>query len=297
MSENFLKYGRLAIYITVSSLSVFALVGCTSGYGQKFQELGTIKEGTFQEKELSEGVYFCQGEFSDLNGTVQALSLLTIDTDKAEVCLGYIKGERHPVSSLAKQYDAIAAVNGGYFKYTTPVTPSGFFKANSTIVNANPANEVADCGYLYIDPPSFYGIWTPEELQVDRYRNVFWSYPILLLDGKVSRRMGDFSHVASRHARTAFGITSSQQILLLVVDKGHAVNSADRVPEGMTCLELANVMKKLDASEAINLDGGGSSTMYIRGEDAPVNVPSESVDANVKKERPVYSILYVVSRQ
>ena len=34
---------------------------------------------------------------------------------------------------------------------------------------------------------------------------------------------------------------------------------------GLTILELANFMKEMGCNEAINLDGGGSSTMYVDG--------------------------------
>ena len=37
------------------------------------------------------------------------------------------------------------------------------------------------------------------------------------------------------------------------------------MPVGLTTLELANLMKELGAKQAINLDGGGSSSLYIAG--------------------------------
>lgn len=55
---------------------------------------------------------------------------------------------------------------------------------------------------------------------------------------------------------------------------------------GMTLNEFADLFVELGASEAYNLDGGGSSTMYFNGR--VVNQPSGK-----EKERGVSDILYV----
>ncbi|MDF1604045.1 phosphodiester glycosidase family protein [Nocardioides sp. YIM 152315] len=75
------------------------------------------------------------------------------------------------------------------------------------------------------------------------------------------------------HPRTAVGVDrESGQILLLVID---GRSSASR---GYTMVELANLMIDLGADEALNLDGGGSSTMIARdatGADQVLNRPSD----------------------
>jgi exopolysaccharide biosynthesis protein len=62
----------------------------------------------------------------------------------------------------------------------------------------------------------------------------------------------------SRAARTAVGITKKGDLLFVVVennDKG----------KGATLEELSELMIKLGAVDAMNLDGGGSSTMVVNG--------------------------------
>jgi exopolysaccharide biosynthesis protein len=75
------------------------------------------------------------------------------------------------------------------------------------------------------------------------------------------------------HPRTAVGIDrDSGQILLLVVDGRSSVS------RGYTMVELANLMIDLGADEALNLDGGGSSTMIGRdatGVNQVLNTPSD----------------------
>ncbi|MNP65019.1 hypothetical protein D3C76_1605730 [compost metagenome] len=55
---------------------------------------------------------------------------------------------------------------------------------------------------------------------------------------------------------------------------------------GMTLTELADLMQDLGATEAYNLDGGGSSTMYFMGR--VVNNPQGK-----NQERGVSDILYI----
>lgn len=60
----------------------------------------------------------------------------------------------------------------------------------------------------------------------------------------------------TRHPRTAAGIVNGRTLLLVVVDGRRPAYS-----NGMPLDELAHLMKRLGAREAINLDGGGSSTL------------------------------------
>lgn len=115
---------------------------------------------------------------------------------------------------------------------------------------------------------------------------VIGGYPVLL-DGGVPR--GDLgvaerpSFAAARHPRTAVGFDSAGNLLwLVVVDGRQAPRSA-----GMSLPELADLLLALGAEEALNLDGGGSSAMSLRGR--IVNRPSDA-----RGERTVANSLWLV---
>jgi hypothetical protein len=74
--------------------------------------------------------------------------------------------------------------------------------------------------------------------------------------------------VAARQPRTLAGVRADGTILLVTVDGRRPGWSA-----GMTLPEAARLMRSLGARDALNLDGGGSSTMTVRGE--VVNRPSD----------------------
>ena len=90
------------------------------------------------------------------------------------------------------------------------------------------------------------------------------------------------SFVAGRNPRTLAGVRADGTLLLVTVDGRRPGWSA-----GMTLRESALLMRSLGARDALNLDGGGSTTMVVRGE--VVNRPSDRVG-----ERPVSDALLVL---
>lgn len=85
-----------------------------------------------------------------------------------------------------------------------------------------------------------------------------------------------------RHPRTLAGITAQGHLLLVVVDGRDPDRSV-----GLTFEESTALMRALGAVDAVNLDGGGSSTMMVG--DELVNAPSDSTG-----ERPIGDAVLVL---
>ncbi|QIK74329.1 phosphodiester glycosidase family protein [Nocardioides piscis] len=77
------------------------------------------------------------------------------------------------------------------------------------------------------------------------------------------------------HPRTAVGVdVDGRKLLFLVID------GRSEASRGYTMVELANMMQALGADSALNLDGGGSSTLFSRkatGEMGVINEPSDGL--------------------
>jgi hypothetical protein len=105
--------------------------------------------------------------------------------------------------------------------------------------------------------------------------------PVLVRDGKPVYRANEAfttSQIAPRHPRTAIGQLADGRIVMVVVDgrqPGYSV--------GMTTFEMALTMTRLGAVTAMQLDGGGSSTIAFDGK--VLNSPSDGV------ERPISTAL------
>ena len=92
------------------------------------------------------------------------------------------------------------------------------------------------------------------------------------------------SNTDARHPRTAIGFSRDSATLYLVTVDGRSARSV-----GATLEELARLMRRIGAWQALNFDGGGSTTMVVDG--ALANVPSDSTG-----ERAVGNALLIVRR-
>jgi hypothetical protein len=89
-------------------------------------------------------------------------------------------------------------------------------------------------------------------------------FPMLLENGQIM----PCATGCGSQPRTGVGVTADGKILLVVVD-----GRQPRWSVGPTALEFARILRDLGAVTALNLDGGGSSTMVVEGE--LVNRPSD----------------------
>ncbi len=98
--------------------------------------------------------------------------------------------------------------------------------------------------------------------------------PHLLTQGRLAfdpAEVGSF--MQGRHPRTMVGFTASGETLMVAVDGRRSAST------GMTLGEAASFMAGLGASEAVNFDGGGSTTFVTRG--SVRNQPSEGGERRV----------------
>ncbi len=152
----------------------------------------------------------------------------------------------------------------------TPLTRDG-----GVVLSAAPSTDEATL-LLSLEPG------TPMRLHwTFGWRNVFDAVggaPMLLRDGVV---LNECNSGCGRVPRTGVGVTAKGKILLVVVD-----GRQPRWSLGPTVTEFAQIMKGLGAVTALNLDGGGSSTMVVNGE--VVNRPSD------RRERAISNAILIL---
>jgi len=118
--------------------------------------------------------------------------------------------------------------------------------------------------------------------------DVVGGVPQLIKNGKIEitweEEKSSKSFVETRHPRTAIARIKDGRALLVTVD-GRSEASA-----GMSLQELAEMLLEMGATDAMNLDGGGSTTMFLDGK--VVNRPSDK-----EGERPVSDAILVTLRK
>lgn len=95
------------------------------------------------------------------------------------------------------------------------------------------------------------------------WRDFMTAYPMLVIDGKANKEYGNAKTLNYRTARTAIGVTTTGNVLVLTVDK-----------PGMTFEQMIAIFLQYHAVYAMNLDGGGSVRKLHNGK--VVNNPSEN---------------------
>jgi len=167
-------------------------------------------------------------------------------------------------STIAENNNAIFAINGDYY---------GFREDGVVIKN----------GVVYRDDPARVGLAlynngtiksydektvSSQELIASGVTNTLSFGPVLINNGVI---ISDFKSVTvdsnfgnrsiqSSNPRTGIGMISANHYVFVVVD-----GRSEGYSKGMTLTEFADVFKELGCTEAYNLDGGGSSTMYFMG--------------------------------
>jgi Phosphodiester glycosidase len=175
------------------------------------------------------------------------------------------------------------AINGDLF------TPSGYVPSGLAIGGAKPWPDAASDNAI----EGWFGFGRPGNInavQLSTPATVEMPMSTLAVEGVVGGRallvqqgMAMASYDATdptapfRAApRSAVGVDANAHTMYLVTVDGDQASSA-----GMTAEELANFLTGIGVSDALELDGGGSSTIYVRGEGGVVNKPSDGVQRPV----------------
>ncbi len=230
----------------------------------------------------------------DVNGNKFKGYILVIN-DPTRIKVGYsskLGEEGQLTSEIAKDNNAIAAINGGGFtdevagaKWTgTGANPAGIIMTDGKIVyndikNENEKREVValtKSGRLLVGPH------TVKEMKEAGVTEAVSFGPALIVNGKKTINKGDGGWGIA--PRTAIAQRKDGAIILLVID-GRQVGSL-----GATLREVQDVLYEYGAYNATNLDGGSSSTLFYN--DEVINNPCDSLG-----ERSVPSIIYVESRK
>jgi len=167
------------------------------------------------------------------------------------------------VGSWASEIGAHVAVNGNWFSpYDGPAVSNGEVYGGADHFYTALFGFTAD-GDAIIDHHR-----ETNEFVDDRVVEAVSGHPTLIHRGERTVDFGGDPTFTRRNPRTAIGLDGSGDVMILVTIDGRSSSA-----RGMTGYETAELMERLGAHDAVMLDGGGSSTMWITGRGI-VNRPS-----------------------
>jgi exopolysaccharide biosynthesis protein len=261
------------------------------------QDSAILYSSEWEEQQIASGVTYRHILFKngELFRSDQSISIIEVKGD-APLFFEILPS---PVlintSKIAKEKDALAAINGSFFKFNDAYNTIDYNSvdyirkdnkelAPDTFTSGN-MRAMHQLGAIAIYRKELYILKADELKKWEKFiqaDEVLTSGPVLITDGN-KEEMKQVSFYTTRHPRTALGKRENGDILMITVD-GRAKEAS-----GMTLSELQSLMGWLGCRYAINLDGGGSTTMYINGfsNDGVVNYPSDNKKFDHEGERKV----------
>ncbi len=223
--------------------------------------------------------------FVRINPAVFGLDIITAEGEKAD-----------STSALCLKHGAVAGINGSFFNMKelvgiTFVKDDGFtVSENSYAGSFHPHGAViVNMDGIFIDATDslFYAS------EGDYHRELMESNPILIDENQIfvygEDTPGWESFYNFRHPRSLIGQDAGGYIWLVVVD-GRAKDNA----AGMTIAQLTDLAGMIGLTDALNLDGGGSSTLWTLP-DGVINHPCDNRRFDNEGQRIVPNIIAVTN--
>jgi len=277
------------------SITAALFFSLASGVFAQSDSLAVLKATWLKEK-ITPGVHLKTFWFNKtLFNSNQNVSILEIKPKKnLSFDLAYDPEKLFITSDFGKKSNALAALNGTFFDIANGGSVD-YIRADGKVINENRLGKNGkraghqESALIFNKGKLGISKWDGEQdwEQSLEGEDIMVSGPLLLLNRTVEKLDTANSFNKTRHPRTAVALTKNKRVLLITVD-GRNENSA-----GMSLFELTKLMIWLNAKDAINLDGGGSTTLWINNyiKTGVVNFPSDNRNWDHEGQRKVANVV------
>lgn len=278
-----------------NSLLTLAALFCAAGLSA--QRPALLSGGSWSEETVADGITLRRAAFAgNLFGANQYLCILEVAPGSRFDIVPSAADTLELTSVLAERTESVAAVNGSFFNMRPPYGSVNYLRVDDTEVAPNAiaagrypgsGRNTRQTGAVATFRGELFVVKADDLRSWERYiaaEDVLTAGPMLLAGGVPEAVVSD-SFNNTRHPRTAVGRRADGTVLLVVAD-GRSEHAA-----GLSMEELQQVMTALACTDALNLDGGGSTAMVVRGE--VVNHPSDNKQFDALGERIVANAICV----
>lgn len=240
----------------------------------------------------------CRFEWLQLFASNQQLFVLEIpDTVHYSLAFSH-EPRRTKTSEMANKHGAVAAINGSFFDMDQHF-PVCYLRIDSVELGENtPGKDTVNRKYyqygtLCLHKDSVFILKTESARRWEEalpYPDIMTAGPLLIWHDTLQTMRNDRTFVTKRHNRTAVGIRKDGTILFVVAD-GRAKEAA-----GLSLPELQQILRWLGCRDALNLDGGGSTTLFLNfgNYQGVQNFPSDNNRFDHDGERGVSNAVIVI---
>lgn len=251
-------------------------LGCITGVAQTATDSLALVMADWQVTVLDEGLTARKATFASLYGVPQEVSIFEIQPKRYRLNVQEHNG-MEPTGAVSARSGAVAAINGTFYNMKKGYSEC-YLQLDGAVIDTTALGPTQSNGAVWLKKGRVEIMpWNKEvELKTMRkpgHASVMAAGPLMLQDGKACSLEGlHRSFVENRHPRSAIAVTKDKRILLIVVDgrkKGKC--------EGVSIAQFTHLARVLGAVDALNLDGGGSSTLWSSSlpDDGILNTPSD----------------------
>lgn len=258
-------------------------------FGQSLDSI-TVVSKDWNVTPIKKGVTWKQAHFDKLFESKQEINLVEIDLKKyrRKIHIAADSRELKKTSQFAMEAEALVAINGGFFDMKSGGSWD-YIKVNNKVINTTKKKADRANAILLIDKKAI-KIQSDSAIDYEQSNvpNILLSGP-LLIHQEQNATLSDNPFNNNRHPRSAVAITTDQKLIFIVVDGRNSLAA------GMNLTELTKTLCWLGAEDAMNLDGGGSSTLYVKDatENSIVNHPCDNKKFDHEGQRSVANIIYL----
>ena len=207
--------------------------------------------------EIMPGLTYYHAHAKNLFAKENDVHILRFDYKNCDARLAYHEScetarKLRTTSEVAKDYGAIAAVNGGFFTWKL-LLPSYVAKVRGKLIKTERAG---GSGIAFNDKDKEYVFGNLSAATIEKYDNAF-AGDFVLSGGR--NQIPESQKNAGPAPRTLLGRAPGDILWIFVIDgrqKGFSI--------GINYWEGAELMKMFGCTDGFNHDGGGSSTMVVR---------------------------------
>ncbi len=216
------------------------------------------------------------------DGASAGMTAVRIDSDRFKIRLKWQFGKSglKATADIARAAKAAVAINAGYFDENG--RPMGYFRSGGTLFNSRllfrGRRRALHLGAIFyvLGKSGKARISTREEFDSRGVREAFQAGPYLVRNGRPDPGLDAYREYRRADRRTVLALGKKGRLIFMV---------SEEIGRGISWCELQDFLARsesgggLETVEAMNLDGGSSSQLFVSGNGRPVNLAGRLVPA------------------
>ena len=278
----------------IYSIILFAL-SWISVHAQTEADSIAIVSAQWETTTTSDQIVHKRGVFTNLYKGPQYINLIEIPASK-KLHFDIAISEMRQTSLISREHQALASINGSFYNMKEGFSVCYLGKGKEVIDTTENHLFKRCTGAVFVHKKKTRILPWDKQIETEYKQKkgaTLASGPLLRLDGKDVWNDENDTFNKTKHPRSAIFTTKDKKTVFITVDGRREGNAT-----GVSIAELTHLIRILGGQDALNLDGGGSTTLWMENapENGVLNSPSDNRKFDHQGERKIPNIIYVYKK-